>query len=102
MSAVGKGIFHTIMCNEDSVADFVPVDMVNDDFLFNCKFNLNFSISQVINLMVAAAWNTANSKSATTVYNCCTGEKAPITWGQLVSLAIEKMRVHPLGEFSFD
>ncbi len=28
VSAVGKGIFHTIMCNEDSIADFVPVDMV--------------------------------------------------------------------------
>jgi hypothetical protein len=49
--------------------------------------------------MVTAAWNTAISKSPLTVYNCCTGEKAPITWGRLVSLAIEKMRVHPLGEF---
>jgi alcohol-forming fatty acyl-CoA reductase len=28
VSAVGKGIFHTIMCNEESVADFIPVDLV--------------------------------------------------------------------------
>lgn len=51
--------------------------------------------------MVTAAWKTAVSKSNLTVYNCCTGEKAPITWGRLVSLAIEKMRVHPLGEYHF-
>ncbi len=48
--------------------------------------------------MVAAAWKTGISKPTLTVYNCCTGEKAPISWGRLVSLAIEKMRVHPLGE----
>lgn len=49
--------------------------------------------------MVAAAWKTAVSKSASlTVYNCCTGEKAPITWGRLVQLAIENMRIHPLGK----
>lgn len=28
VSAVGKGIFHTIMCNGESVADFIPVDLV--------------------------------------------------------------------------
>lgn len=78
VSAVGKGIFHTIMCNEESIADFIPVDLV-------------------INLMVAAAWKTALTKPATmTIYNCCTGEVRPITWGRLVSLAIEKMRIHPL------
>lgn len=34
VSAVGKGIFHTIMCNEESVADFVPVDMVSSKIRF--------------------------------------------------------------------
>lgn len=49
--------------------------------------------------MVAAAWKTATSKQISlTVYNCCTGEKAPITWHRLVQLAIENMRVHPLGK----
>lgn len=80
MSAVGKGIFHTIMCNEDSIADFIPVDIV-------------------INLMVAAAWRTATTKPyGMTIYNCCTGETKPITWGKLVSLAIDNMRIHPLGK----
>lgn len=54
---------------------------------------------QVINLMVAAAYKTGISRPAgMTIYNCCTGEVKPITWGRLVSLAIEKMRIHPLGE----
>ena len=49
--------------------------------------------------MVAAAWKTAITKPAgMTIYNCCTGEVKPITWGKLVALAIEKMRIHPLGE----
>lgn len=48
--------------------------------------------------MVAAAWKTAITKPAgMTIYNCCTGEVKPITWGRLVSLAIENMRIHPLG-----
>jgi fatty acyl-CoA reductase len=57
---------------------------------------------KVINLMVAAGWNTGTSKSKSlTIYNCCTGQNKPITWGRLVSLAIEKMRIHPLGERQF-
>lgn len=49
--------------------------------------------------MVAAAWKTATSKQLSlTIYNCCTGEKAPITWSRLVQLAIENMRIHPLGK----
>lgn len=53
---------------------------------------------QVINLMVAAAWKQGVTKSSNmTIYNCCTGNLRPITWGRLVSLAIEKMRIHPLG-----
>ena len=49
--------------------------------------------------MVAAAYKTGITRPAgMTIYNCCTGETKPITWGRLVSLAIEKMRIHPLGE----
>jgi hypothetical protein len=49
--------------------------------------------------MVAAAYKTGITRPAgMTIYNCCTGEVKPITWGRLVSLAIEKMRIHPLGE----
>lgn len=81
VSAVGKGLFRTIMCNENVIADLVPVDIV-------------------INLMITAAWKTAMSKQCgLNIYNCCTGEQKPITWGRFVNLSIENMRKHPLGMF---
>ena len=78
VSAVGKGLFHTIMCKSDSIADLIPVDIV-------------------INLMVAAAWRTASTKPyGMTIYNCVTGQSKPVTWGNFVQMAIENMRKHPL------
>lgn len=83
VSAVGKGVFRTIMCKKESIADFVPVDIV-------------------INLMIVAAWRTATSKPyGMTIYNCCTGEQRPVTWDKFVNLSIEFMRKHPLGKFFF-
>lgn len=32
------------------------------------------------------------------VYNCCTGQKAPITWKKFVQQCFESMRKHPLGD----
>lgn len=79
VSAVGKGIFHTILCKADAVADFIPVDIV-------------------INILITAAWHTALTKPKDIqIYNCCTGELNPITWGSFVGLAIKYMRQHPLG-----
>lgn len=80
VSAVGKGLFRTIMCNEKVIADLVPVDIV-------------------INLMITAAWKTGrNRQCGLTIYNCCTGEQKPISWGDFVNLSIENMRKHPLGK----
>lgn len=81
VSAVGKGLFRTIICKENSVADLVPVDIV-------------------INLLITAAWDISMAQERNIkVYNCCTGEENPITWGKFVHLAIENMRKHPLGIF---
>lgn len=67
------------MCNENVIADLVPVDIV-------------------INLMITAAWKTAMSKQCgLNIYNCVTGEQKPVTWGRFVNLSIENMRKHPLG-----
>lgn len=83
VSAVGKGLFRTMLCEANYVADMVPVDIV-------------------INLMIAAAWRTATAKpDSLLIYNCCTGQQKPITWGQFVELAINKTRLHPLGEMVF-
>ncbi|XP_067626537.1 putative fatty acyl-CoA reductase CG5065 [Eurosta solidaginis] len=78
VAAVGKGLFRTIMCEKNYVADMVPVDIV-------------------INLMIAAAWRTATSKSdALAIYNCCTGQRHPIQWGEFVKYAMKHVRKHPL------
>lgn len=78
VSAVGKGIFRTMMGNTQITADVVPVDVV-------------------INLMIAAAWRTATTKpSSPSIYNCVTGQQRPITWGKFVELCIENTRKHPL------
>lgn len=71
------------MCEQNFVADMVPVDIV-------------------INLMIAAAWRTATAKpDGIAIYNCCTGQQNPITWGKFVELAIAQTRKHPLGKIFF-
>ncbi|BES94894.1 acyl-CoA reductase [Nesidiocoris tenuis] len=79
IAAAGKGFFRTMLCHEDKIADLVPVDIV-------------------INLMICAAWKTAISRPSDSIviYNCCTGQKAPITWKEFVGQCFGAMRKHPL------
>lgn len=79
VSAVSKGLFRTILCEESCVADLIPVDLV-------------------INLMIVTAWYTASRKGANniTVYNCTSGIDNPITWGSFVRMCIDNMRKHPV------
>lgn len=77
IAAAGKGIFRSMLCHEDKIADLVPVDIV-------------------INLMICAAWRTAMYHPNTIpVYNCCTGQQNPITWKQFVDLVFKYSRLHP-------
>lgn len=79
VSALAKGMFRTMMCEKNYVADMVPVDIV-------------------INLMIAAAWRTATRKSNNLlIYNCCTGQRNPIVWSEFVKHAMSSVRKHPLG-----
>lgn len=79
VSALAKGMFRTMMCEKNYVADMVPVDIV-------------------INLMIAAAWRTATRKSNNLlIYNCCTGQRNPIIWSEFVKFAMSSVRKHPLG-----
>lgn len=84
LSAMAKGLFRTIVCEKKCIADVVPVDIV-------------------INLMITAAWRTASHKTNDNllIYNCCTGQRHPITWGKFVNYAIEHVRKHPLGKDSY-
>ncbi|XP_043642605.1 putative fatty acyl-CoA reductase CG5065 [Drosophila teissieri] len=78
VSALAKGMFRTMMCEKNYVADMVPVDIV-------------------INLMIAAAWRTATRKSNNLlIYNCCTGQRNPIIWSEFVQHAMTSVRKHPL------
>ncbi|KAH8284633.1 hypothetical protein KR018_008617 [Drosophila ironensis] len=78
VSALAKGMFRTMMCEKNYVADMVPVDIV-------------------INLMIAAAWRTATRKSNNLlIYNCCTGQRNPVVWSEFVNFAMSSVRKHPL------
>ncbi|BFG06476.1 putative fatty acyl-CoA reductase [Drosophila madeirensis] len=78
VSALAKGMFRTMMCEKNYVADMVPVDIV-------------------INLMIAAAWRTATHKSNNLlIYNCCTGQRNPLIWSEFVKYAMCSVRKHPL------
>lgn len=78
ISAVGNGLFRTIICEKDFLCDVIPVDIV-------------------INLVITAAWRTATTKSRDMkVYNCVTSRQQPITWGEFVGLSIDNMIRHPM------
>ncbi|TGZ53773.1 Fatty acyl-CoA reductase, partial [Temnothorax longispinosus] len=79
IAAAGKGIFRTLLCHGDKVADLVPVDIL-------------------INLMICAAWRTATQRTDTIpIYNCCTGQQNPITWKRFIDLSISTYcRLHPM------
>ncbi|GLV36881.1 uncharacterized protein CBL_02284 [Carabus blaptoides fortunei] len=83
IAAAGKGIFRTMLCHPDKVADFIPVDMV-------------------INLMLVTAWKTATAKSKEIlVFNCSTGQRMPITWSKFIGLCFVYMRKHPFSEVTW-
>uniref|UniRef100_A0A1B0ARC3 Fatty acyl-CoA reductase n=1 Tax=Glossina palpalis gambiensis TaxID=67801 RepID=A0A1B0ARC3_9MUSC len=78
LSALAKGLFRSIVCEQNYVADVVPVDIV-------------------INLMIAAAWRKATHKTDNfSIYNCCTGQRHPIKWGEFVNHTLSMVRKHPL------
>lgn len=78
ISAVGNGLFRTIICEKDYLCDVIPVDIV-------------------INLVIASGWRTATTKSKNMkIYNCVTGCQQPITWGEFVGYSISNMIKHPM------
>lgn len=78
ISAVGNGLFRTVICEKDYLCDVIPVDIV-------------------INLVITAAWRTATTKSHDMkIYNCVTSRQQPITWGEFVGYSIKNMIRHPM------
>lgn len=83
IAAAGKGVFRSMLCDPDKIADIVPVDMV-------------------INLMLTTAWRISTTKSKEVpIYNCCTGLRKPITWSKFIQLCFKYMRVHPFSDVTW-
>ncbi|EFA04974.1 Putative fatty acyl-CoA reductase CG5065-like Protein [Tribolium castaneum] len=83
IAAAGKGLFRTMLCDPEKIADLVPVDMV-------------------INLMLVAAWRIGTTKTKDMpIYNCSTGQRRPITWKHFVGLCFKYMRKHPFSDVTW-
>ncbi|XP_070504908.1 putative fatty acyl-CoA reductase CG5065, partial [Chironomus tepperi] len=77
IAANGKGIFHTIIGDSDMFIDLVPADTV-------------------INVIIAAAWKTAQSKSSEImIYNATTSTKNPVSWGTFTDRMFESTHKNP-------
>jgi fatty acyl-CoA reductase len=71
----GHGVLRSLHGNPNLIADLIPVDIV-------------------INLMVAAAWNTSvqykqGDVKKIPVYNCNSGSQVPVTWGHLTKMGTD-------------
>ncbi|CAH1107531.1 unnamed protein product [Psylliodes chrysocephalus] len=83
IAAAGKGLFRTMLCDPDKIADIVPVDMV-------------------INLMIVSAWRIGSSPTKEiSIYNCCSGMRKPIKWKDFVYYCFKYSRKHPVMDVSF-
>ncbi|XP_017781377.1 PREDICTED: putative fatty acyl-CoA reductase CG5065 [Nicrophorus vespilloides] len=83
IAAAGKGVFRSMHCHPEKTADLVPVDLV-------------------INLMLAAGWKVGSCKTKEIpIYNCCTGQRKPISWRSFVELCFKYMRIYPFSDVTW-
>lgn len=74
----GIGALRTRIHGENLLADIIPVDLVS-------------------NMLIAAAWQTAQDGIyGVKVYNCVSGARNPITWGQLFEQSLKSLVKNPL------
>ncbi|GLG96576.1 Putative fatty acyl-CoA reductase CG5065, partial [Gryllus bimaculatus] len=81
IAAAVKGLLHGLLGNPSVVGDFIPADIV-------------------VNLTICAAWRTAmqGGIQKIEVYNCCTGERNPVTWGNFVKYCSAAAMIMPPAE----
>jgi fatty acyl-CoA reductase len=77
-AAIGKGILRTMIGNQNSIADIIPVDVP-------------------VNLMIVAAWSTGSKQHKDIrVYNSTTGSTNKLTWGMIEQYCKESLIKNPL------
>ncbi|XP_075211573.1 putative fatty acyl-CoA reductase CG5065 isoform X1 [Lycorma delicatula] len=77
IAVFGRGCLRSVLVHKEKRVDLIPVDVV-------------------VNLLICAAWQTALSKpDEVIVYNCCSGQLNPISWGNFIQLSIEAMLKFP-------
>ena len=77
-SAIGTGIFRTMLGNFNFIVDIIPVDIT-------------------VNLMIAVAWQTALKKNTEIkIYNSTSGQINGLTWGMVVKFSEESLSENPL------
>ncbi|KAK7794043.1 hypothetical protein R5R35_012987 [Gryllus longicercus] len=81
VAAGAKGLLHGLAGDASMVADVIPADIV-------------------VNLTICAAWRTASKTGIENieVYNCCTGERNPVTWGTFLKCCYEAVLKNPPDE----
>ncbi|GLG96577.1 Fatty acyl-CoA reductase [Gryllus bimaculatus] len=81
LAATAKGLIHGLLADANAVTDVIPADIV-------------------VNLTICAAWRTAmqGGIQKIEVYNCCTGERNPITWGTFLKYSYKALLKYPLDE----
>ncbi|GLH02167.1 LOW QUALITY PROTEIN: Putative fatty acyl-CoA reductase CG5065, partial [Gryllus bimaculatus] len=81
VAAGAKGLLHGMAGDASMVADVIPADIV-------------------VNLTICAAWRTALKTGIENieVYNCCTGERNPVTWGTFLKCCYEASLKNPPDE----
>ncbi|XP_064480327.1 putative fatty acyl-CoA reductase CG5065 [Ornithodoros turicata] len=74
----GLGLLRSVIINQDSIADVVPVDIV-------------------VNMLISVAWHTATRRTEhVRVYNCTSGMLQRQTWGEVTATTHEMIIRHPL------
>lgn len=76
--AIGKGILRSMKCDNDGVADIIPVDIP-------------------VNMLITVAWYTAVMKpDHVLIYHSTSGSVNPFTWGEMENVVLNVWKKVPL------
>lgn len=77
LMGAAKGVVRRLPLAKENVADYIPVDVV-------------------VNQLLVAGWEAANSRSGLTVYHCSSSTCHPFTWSMLDDTVNSMLHKYPL------